>query len=276
MTRRLRTLIPLIFLPLMWTTSAHGQSFSLDEYPADTITISFEYSRPFFDVRPSLSILTGGYNIALHTPITRGINIVARLPFTVLAGRDTSEDGSSAGNVYLGVQTRIRGPEHKGTSISAGISIPTASNRRLLVSSLGLYTDNLHFYRYTPQLMALRINVAFHKRERLNRFHAIHVGAFITIPTGDSEGNMKLWGRYGISAGAWAGDTILSGELMGIVLLNDHIAKFSQRFTHALILAATYDRLVIRPSIFIRLYFDRDLNQTLDAVAGLKCTLPLH
>ena len=276
MTRVLCRLIPVVWLVSAFALQVHAQSFSLDDYPTDRMILSMEYDRPFFDSRPSLSLLTGGYNLSLHAPVCRSFNIVARLPLTVLGGRDTREDGSSAGNIFLGIQTRIRQDTTKGTSITAGISIPTASNGMLPVKSLGLYTDNLHFYRYTPRIMAIRINVALHNREPLNRFHAIHLGAVLTFPTGTNEGEVELWGRYGIGAGAWAGDTILSAELIGIVHLSEKIEKFSHRFTHSLVLAATYDRFTLKPSLFIRLYFDHDLNQAVDAIAGLKFTLFLN
>jgi hypothetical protein len=254
----------------------HSQSISLDEFPAKEFSLGLDYSRPFFDLRPSLSLLTGGYNISLHIPSARSFNFVVRLPFAVLGGKDTHEAGTCAGNIYLGVQTRIQGSIQKGTSVSAGVSIPTAPSGRLHVKSVGLCTDTLHFYRYTPNLLAIKINVAIHSREHLNRFHAFHLGAVVTLPTGAGKGDMELWGRYGVGAGAWTGDTILSAELLGIVHLSENIEKFSHRFTHSLILAATYDRFTIKPSLFIRLYFDRDLNQTLDAVAGLKITFRFH
>jgi hypothetical protein len=272
MNQKLFTLI--IFFLVITTVQATGQSFSLDEYPADQSTIYFEFAHTFLDSTPSLSLLSGTYNLSLQIPLTQSINIVGSLPFVTMGGSDV-ESSSSIGNVYIGIQTRIKGDKQKGSSISAGVSLPTTSSSESAPWIIGYYTDAINSYRFFPDYTTVRVSVGFHNRKPQKKFNSIHLGAFMVIPKDTDERDFEIFAQYGFSWGIWLGRAILSAEFHGNAIITKDISNFSDRFTHNLTLAATYDRSAITPSLFIRLHLDKVINRSIDLVAGIKLTIPL-
>jgi hypothetical protein len=267
-------LIPFIFFLIFIPFQAPAQSFSLDEYPVDTTTIHFEYSHPFFDMKPALSILSGGYNLSLHLPLGKRINIVGIIPFSALGGKDI-ESSSSIGNIYLGIQTRIKGNKPSGISFSAGVSLPTTSDTQNAPIFVGTYSDLANFYRHTPDLTTAKINLAYHFLNPRKSSFSFHFGAITTIPTDSSDEDLELYAYYGAGAGVWFGRAILSVELHSLAIISQDIDYFGDRFIHSLLLAATYDHSSIKPSLFFRLYLVPGIFEAIDAIVGLKLAIPL-
>ena len=274
MNQKLFTLFICIFFLTITTNQVHGQAFSLDEYPADQSTIYFEYSYPFLDSKSSLSLLSGTYNLSLQIPVTQSINLVGKLPFTAVGG-GYIENTSSIGNVYVGIQTRIKGDEQKGSSISAGISLPTTAFSESAPWIIGYYTDVLNSYRYVPNYTTVRVSIGFHNRKPQKKFRSIHMGAYMLMPKDTDERDVEVYAKYGFSIGTWLGRTILSGELHGQAIITEDIPSFTGRFFHSITLAATYDRYSLKPSLFLRTYLSKLIGQSLDFIVGIKLTIPL-
>lgn len=262
-----------IFVFLL-TFMVSAQSFLLENPPTDKTRFEFRYLRPFFEGSSDLSFLSGVYDLSVSIPVSSKLNVVGSLPFVTMDMKG-GESESSIGNIYIGLQNRLKSTAEKGMTVSLGAFLPTASEDKYSAPVIGVYTHYYALQKYLPNLLAFNVNVAYHRRHSNGLMYGLELGPYLMIPTKGEDSEMELYLHYGLSFGFRINDFVLKAEFAGIGIVTEKFDDFGDRFVHAITFGALWNRGSIRPGIFYKLYLKKRMSDLIDGVLGIKVEVVL-
>lgn len=271
-----KSIIAGIFIFLL-TCLVSAQSFILENPPIDKTRFGLRYLRPFFDGSSDLSFLSGVYDLSVSTPVGSKMNIVGSIPFATIGGEfgDWIESDSGFGNIYIGLQHRLKSTAEKGMTLSVGAFLPTASEDKYSVPLLGMLANNIEIYKYFPNILTIHGNAAYYRSQSKGFMYGLEIGPNIMIPTKGEDTEVELLVHYGLSCGYRTKDFVLKAEFAGVGNITAEDGDFSDRFLHAFTFGLLWDRGSIRPGIFYKIYLDKDWSDVVSGVLGIKLEIVL-
>ncbi len=256
------------------TFMVSAQSFLLENPPTDKTRFEFRYLRPFFEGSSDLSFLSGVYDLSVCIPVSSKLNVVSSLPFVTM-GIEGIKTESSIGNIYIGLQHRLKSTAEKGMTVSLGAFLPTTSEDKYLAMILGVDTNYYEFQKYLSNILTFHGNVAYHRRQSNGLMYGLELGPYLMIPTKGEDPEMELFLHYGLSFGFRINDFVLKAEFAGIGIVTEEVDDFGDRFVHDITFGALWNRGAIRPGIFYKLYLKKEMSDMIDGVLGIKVEIVL-
>ncbi len=251
-----------------------AQSFILENPSTDKTSFGFRYLRPFFEGSSELSFLSGVYDFSVSIPVGSKMNIVGSIPFVTMGG-ELTETESGIGNIYIGVQHRMKSTVGKGMTLSFGAFLPTTSEDKQWAAMFGILTNYVELQKYFPNLLIIHGNVAYRFSQSNGLMYGLEIGPYLMIPTKGEGSEMELFLHYGLSCGYRMKDFVLRAEFAGIGIITEKDIDFSDRFFHALTFGVLWYHGSIRPGIFYKLYLNKDLSDSVSGVLGIKLEVVL-
>ncbi|UCH98170.1 MAG: transporter [Candidatus Aminicenantes bacterium] len=245
-----------------------AQWFLLQDSPTDKTKLGFRYLRPDFKGDVSLSFLSGVYDLSVSIPTGSRLNIVGVFPFASM-GVEGDESESGIGNIYIGLQHRLKSTVEKGISLSLGVFLPTMSEDKLAVCLIGIFTNYYEFQKYMPNVLTIYGNLAYHHIKSEGLMLGLEIGPKLAIPT-KNGGDAELYAHYGLSGGYRTGGIAFKAELAGIAVITEEVDDFGDRFIHSLAFGLQWVRGSIRPGIFYKIYLKEEMKDIVSGVLGIK------
>ena len=246
-----------------------AQSFILENPPIDKTRFEFRYLRPFFEGSSDLSFLSGVYDFSVSIPVGSKMNFVGSIPFVIMGGEEI-ETESGIGNIYIGLQHRLKSTAEKGVTLSFGAFLPTTPDDKYSVPFLGAITNYIELQKYFFNAMTIHGNAAYHRRHSNGLMYDLEIGPYLMVPTKGEEIEAELFLHYGISCGYRITDFILKAEFAGIGIITEEDYDFGDRFFHELVFGVLWDHGFIRPGIFYKLYLNKEWSESFHGVLGIK------
>ena len=259
---------------LLLSVTAVGQSFFMQDIPADKMKLTFRYLHPDVKGDDTLTFLSGAYDASLSIPIGSQLNIVGAIPFAA-HNIEGEQAESGIGNLYIGLEKRMKSTAEKDLSVSLGVFIPTGSKHKPSVVTMGLLTNEYEFFKFSPNTLTIHGNVSYHMITPGGLMLGFELGPEVAIPTASNEGDTELLVHYGFSPSYRLGGLALTAELGGICIITEHVDQFSDRFIHQLAFGVQWMRGSFRPVIFYLLYLKEYLSDIVNGVIGIKLDLVL-
>jgi hypothetical protein len=258
-------------LLVLSSQSLPAQTFLLQTPPEEKANVGIRFMRPNFAEDSGLSTFSGTYDLYVNVPVGAKLNLVGSLPFSnVDTDRDAGESESDIGNLYIGLQARGGSSSTHRTNVSVGVFLPTAPDDNFSTFILGLLTNFYELQRSIPNTLTLYGNFAYRYHQTNGALFGLELGPQFFIPTGDDEGDVEIFAHYGLAGGFQASHVAVVAELLGLGILSEDVEDFGDRFTHAVAFGAQLTGLPVRPGIFYQIYLDKDLNEDIDGVLGIK------
>lgn len=267
-----KTVIASLFIGLLFT-SVSAQNFLLQTMPKNVSQLGLRFMRANFNRGDDLSLLSGTYDFYANIPISRELNLVGSLPFTVFSEKGyDSENG--LGNIYFGFQTWKSSGLGNKASLSLGVFLPTARDK-IETAVLGGYSNYYELQKYFPDMLTVYGNYSFISNQSRGAIFGIEIGPNFFIPTKKDNGEGELFAHYGISGGFKLNKIMISAELTGLAIISEDIDDFGDRFVHSLAFGAHWTGGNIRPTIFYSIYFEEEYRDFVDGVLGIKFDVSL-
>ncbi|MEM1055530.1 MAG: hypothetical protein AAGI52_08375 [Bacteroidota bacterium] len=226
--------------------------------------------------------------------VTPGLSIVGDVP-TVYAAIDfespfsdqTSEERSSAfvlGNPYLGVEAALPNPRGRASAGLGGrlpvvgtlIDLGDEDGTALFYSQFASYDRFLAFIPNTLSVVgtaegSLALSPTVSLVGRLAPQLAINAGNEQSLPD-----DLELFLSYTFRAEAEAGPALLTGGIRATGFLTEELGDDVARFETAIGLAAEVKAGTVRPGFFVEVPVGGNLDDLLDAVAGVGLGVDLN
>jgi hypothetical protein len=267
----IKTIIAGIFIGLLFS-SISAQNFQFQPVPSNKSQLGLRFMMPNFSRGDDLSMLSGAYDISVNIPISREINVLGSLPFTVFSENDHFSK-SAIGNAYIGFQTRQSSKQEYKASLSLGLFLPTATDE-FPPAFLGWYSNYYELQKYFPDVLTIYGNYSFISNQSRKAIFSVEVGPNLFIPT-EEGGQVELFAHYGISGGIKLNKILLSAELTGLAIISEDIDDFNDRFVHSLAFGAQWTGSNISPTIFYAIYLKDEYRDMVDGVLGIKIDVSL-
>ena len=251
-----------------------AQSFILENPPIDKTRFRLRYLRPFYKGGSDLSFLSGVYDLSVSIPVGSKMNIVGSIPFVTM-GNEGIETESGIGNIYIGLQHRLKSTAEKGMTLSFGAFLSTTSEDKYSVPLLGMSTNYFELQKYFSNLLAIYGNVAYHRHQSNGLMYGLEIGPYLMIPTKGEGSEMELFLHYGLSCGYRIKDFVLKAEFAGVGIVTEDIDNLGDRFVHSLTFGVLWGRGSIKPGIFYKLYLNKELSESINGVLGIKVEVVL-
>lgn len=260
----------LIVTSLVAPAGVRAQSIWFEPY--NDRELYLEVLKPSFD-GGNLGFLTTNWYLAGRLSVKEVLVLVAELPFAYAAA-DAELDvfdisDATMGNPYLGVELRSR---QSGLFGEFGVRIPLASQRNFGTLT-GLLTDIVdRAEAFLPDVLSLQGVLDYGLQEPSGFGARFRAGSVVWLDVGeaadDSEVNIVYSGQVWYDAGAVVAGGGLSGRW--VVTADGDIGETT---VHQMVLLTDVRLGQFRPGIQLRIPIDKDLNDTLDLVFGLKVAL---
>lgn len=264
-------LLPLIVL---------SQSFILQDPPSSNPKMTFKYFRPHFKgLDNPLSVLSGLYDFNVSIPVNDRINIIGSVPFAAIGGEDFVESESTLANISAGIQYRFGYTDQRATAVTLSITAPTASENKIIPLLLGMMSDYYEVPKFFPNVLTINGNLSHHIFRTNGFLLNMEIGPYLMIPTkSDNNSTLEdteLFVHYGVSVGYRLNPITLNVELAGLGIITEDMDNFEDRFDHMLAFGVQWNRGSVRPGLYYQLFLDKDMNDTVNGVLGLKLEIDL-
>lgn len=262
-----KTVIASVCIGLL-VASVSAQNFLFQTMPKNRSELGVRFMRASFNRGNDLSLLSGTYDFYANIPISRGINLVGSLPFSVFSEKDYDSE-SGLGNIYFGFQTRKSSGLGNKASLSLGVFLPTARDKIEPVV-FGAYSNYYELQKYLPDMLTVYGNYSFVSNHSSGAIFGIEIGPNFFIPTKKDYGEGELFAHYGFSSRFKLNKIMISAELTGLAIISEDIDDFGDRFVHSLAFGAQWTGGNIRPTIFYAIYLKEEYRDFVDGVLGIK------
>lgn len=253
-----------------------GQTFLLENIPSIRTRLGFRYLRPEFKNGMDLSTLSGVYDFSLSIPVGSRLNLVGSLPLSIVNITGAENEGS-IGNIYVGLQSRLKSRRQNVISLSLGVFLPSMSESNYGAAYVGIYSDYYEVQKFIPKLLTLYGNLAYHRIKPYGFLFGFEVGPNIMIPTeNDSGDETEVYIHYGLSCGYRFDYIDIRAEFTGIGIVTENIDDFGDRFVNALTFGILWNRSFLRPGIFYKIYLRKDMRDSIRGVLGIRLDIMLR
>jgi len=249
-----------------------GQSFLLEDFPAHRTRLGIRFLRPDFNNGNGISTLSGLYDFSVSFPVGSKLNIVGSLPLATISFVGSGSE-LSAGNMYIGLQRILRSTRKTGTSASLGVYLPTMPVGKGTITAAGYYTNYYEFQKFLPHSLTVYGNLAYRRSTSKGLLFNLEIGPNILIPTEDDPSNPRdteLYLHYGLSAGIRVQQFVLKAEWAGIGILKKKVDDSGDRLTHSIAFGINWNRGLMRPGIFYKIYLNKEFRDLVSGVIGFK------
>jgi len=278
MKRRVMKRSVILVTLLLTALALTGQTLFMEKRGSDVPELEFRFLRPFFEGGDSLSFISGIYDLTLSMPFKAesSYNWVVSMPFSYMYMSEDgySESNSAVGNLYVGLQQRLKAGVNKGLTGSAGLFLPLAPEDDYFATFLGYLSDPARVYKYMPNTLTFRGTITYHRYWEM-AFLKVELGPDVLFPTKKSGADMEVLVHYGIGGGLKLGNFALAGEFFGYSILTQEVDDIGDRFFNYINFGVTWTKGRIRPGIFYMIPFDEDFRDFLDGVIGIKVEVDL-
>jgi hypothetical protein len=269
--------LSLIFFAFSFRTLT-AQTFNLQNIPDEKKQIGLRFDKPFYSEDLfSTAALSGVYELNLNIPVSKKLNIIAAVPYIytdyevdyLLGTAEYKEDG--IGNIFIGLQTRPESPGDSRTTISFGLTLPTADEQAAFSGSMVNY---YYLQKYLPNNLGFYFNYAFHKIPEQGFHYGFEGGPNFLVATKEGR-TSELFFHYGANAGYQIEKFLINAELLGIMIVSEDVDKFGDRFVHLLDFGFHWRGDVISPKIFYEIYLKDEINDYIKGILGIGLTLSI-
>lgn len=271
---RMKSVFAGIFIVLL-PFIVFGQTFFLENIPSSRTKLGFRYLRPEFK-EADLSGLSGVYEFSLGIPVGSRLNLVGSLPLSIVNITGAENEGS-IGNIYVGLQSRLKSSRQNVFSLSLGVFLPTMSEENVDAGFVGIFSNYYEFQKFIPNTWTVYGNLAYHRIKPYGFIYSFEVGPNIMIPTENDYGEeTEVYIHYGISLGYRLDYIDIKAEWTGIGIVTAKVDSFDDRFVHALTFGIFWNRSFLRPGVFYKIYLKEELRETVSGVLGLRLDIMLR
>lgn len=274
MKNQSKLIIGKLILLFLLFSSLSAQTTMFHSIPADKSQFGIQYLRPDFDFDFDMSTLSGIYDFSLNAPVTSNMNLVISVPY-ISFSFDRIDDENSIGNIYVGIQNRLRTDDKNNSALSLGLFIPTIPDDKMLIHMLGMFTNYHSIYKYTPDVLTIFANYAQHRSNANNFLFGFEIGPNICVPTEEDGGDTEIFMHYGFRMGMQSSTLIFFAELIGLAILTEEVDEFDDRFLHTVVFGGQWNDGRLKPGIFYKIYLKDDLQDFVDGVLGIKLDIGL-
>src|SRR5574341_1181816 len=261
------------FFVILSVQALFAQTFLFQSEAENRAKVGLRFLRPNLAGDSKLSTFSGTYDLWANAPVGGSrVNIVGAVPLNVFSA-EGADGESGIGNIYLGAQARLGNytdsADH-GMDISLGVFLPTASEKDEIAHFLGLLTNLYELQRSFPDVLTIYGNFAYHYRQINRGMFGVEIGPQLLVSTGEFSGDTELFGHYGLAGGFPLANVAFFAELLGVFIVSESVDDFGDRFNHSLALGAQLTMGQVRPGLFYMLPLDKDVNDVIDGILGLK------
>ena len=250
--------------PLLCPDSAAAQSVWLDV--RGDATAGFEALRPILASTQGVSLTSGVLVLSARRLLRDGVVVEAEVPFARFAGDGAAPADHEFGNPYLGVEVLLRGTP---LFLEVGARPPIVSSGNAAV--IGLLSDLDRWEAFVDDLVPVGALANYEFRNASGSYARLRAGPVAWIGVGDRD--TEVIGRFGVYAGIDRGTFDVGVGLSGFGVLTEGGSLGERTRWQATISGATAAGPV-RPGVDVRFPVDRDLQNLLDAVIGVRLSIP--
>ncbi|NIM13500.1 MAG: hypothetical protein GTO45_15415 [Candidatus Aminicenantes bacterium] len=250
-----------------------GQTFLLENVPSRRTKLGFRYLRPEFK-EADLSGLSGVYEFSLSIPVGSRLNLVGSLPLSIVNITGAENEGS-IGNIYVGLQSRLKSSRQNVFSLSLGVFLPTMSEENVDTAFVGIFSNYYEFQKFIPNTWTVYGNLAYHRIKPYGVIYGFEIGPNIMIPT-EEGGETEVYIHYGISLGYRLDYIDIKAEWTGIGIITEDVDDFGDRFVHSITFGIFWNRSFLRPGIFYQIYTREGIRETVSGVLGIRLDIMLR
>lgn len=251
-----------------------AQSFLLENWPSPRSGVTLQYYRPNFKDQQNLTSLSGIYTFTLSIPMRNRLNLVGTIPYGSLSyGGPFRETGS--GNIYLGLQYRLRASRKTGITMSTGVFLPTLRDNGSAIGYTGFFTNYFQFPAFYLKHLTFYGNFALRRIIGNDFMVGIEAGPYVAIPTEKSAGDKTdVFLHYGLfSAYRFFEQFTFKVELAGVGIISREAGSLNDRFVHELAFGILWNSGVFRPGIFYKIFLDKEFRDEFGGVFGVRLEL---
>lgn len=251
-----------------------AQSFLLENWPTSRANATLQYYRPDLKDQRNMTSLSGIYTFSLNIPIHNRLNLVGTIPYGSLSyGGPIRETGS--GNIYLGLQYRLKSSRKTGITLSTGAFLPTMRDNGSSIGFTGLVTNYYQFPAFYLKHLTLYGNLAIRRIIGNNFMVGLEAGPYVAIPIKESVGDKTdVFLHYGLfSAYRFLEQFTFKVELAGVGIINRDAGNLEERFVHELAFGVLWNRGAFRPGIFYKIHLKDEFRDEVGGVFGVRLQL---
>jgi hypothetical protein len=265
MKRLAAAVIIVLILPLI----VSAQSFLLEDWGGPRAKLSLRCYWSELESRGRYRF--GIYNFSVNIPVGKKLNVVGILPFATYK-YDTSGNESGSGNIYLGLQYRLRSTPNWALSLSAGAFLPTLKDSDHLLYASGFNTIHSQLPLFDTERWTLYGNLAYRRRLGNNITVGIEAGPYITFPKErKSYDKTEVHLHYGLfGASRLFNYFTFRAELAGAGNLTENHRNLGERFVHELAFGLQWNRSFFRPGLFYKIYLKSEFHDGSHGTFGLR------
>jgi Putative MetA-pathway of phenol degradation len=255
-----------MFLVLPFLLSAQG--FQMEGPPADKTTLALRFIHPDVEDADGLSIFTGLYQLSIRVPVNKKLNLVARAPFGVMKS-DNFNSESGIGDIYAGLQYKLKDSKKNKTGVSLGIYLPTASKEKPLALFAGMFSQYSRFFQFLPEIVTISMNVTHYRFQEKGLFFGVELGPDVILPKEEYYSDqVELFVHYGLTVGYRFNRLEMKAEFVGFGIITEDVDDFGDRFIDEFILGLKWTGGRIHPGFFYKFNLDKWLRESVRGAFG--------
>ena len=215
---------------------------------------------------------SGVYDLFCVIPCSRRWSLVLDAPYLrfCLDGRDNVE--TAFGNVYLGARyDRIE--ERSRRTFQLGLTAPTSQKNDRNILALATIVNYHESYKYVPGGVCFYGATSYHLHTPSHLLLGYDIGTMIMKSTAYDYSDVDFFWRYGADIGYAFSQCDIRAGFMGVFLMTADVASLDSDFWTDVIIKGTWNRGVIRPSVFYRIPLQHDVQDLLNATLGIQLDL---
>lgn len=264
-------MIMILLVPVL----VSGQSFYLQDQPADKARITLRFFHPQFKAETPRWYY-GVYDLSLSVPITNRLNVVGELPFAYCWFESIETFApvpkSSLMNLSLGLQYKfIKKPQHTA-SITAGAYLPTAKSNALFGGIVGETGDFYDLQKYSLKTWSIYTTIAYNYHPEKGVLFSSEISPRVMFPKHLDMAYVYI--NYGASLGYRFNDWVIKGELVGNAYLNGDY-ELNERLDTMASFGIHWMRGKINPGVYYGIYLDKEYRDFAHGVIGIKVDISL-
>ncbi|MCU7495606.1 MAG: hypothetical protein HF314_02420 [Ignavibacteria bacterium] len=248
--------------------------------PQDKAAFSLRYLHPYFKENSSseMSTFSGIYELEATIPVTDKIYLNFQLPFVGYSSKsgwdETTE--SSIGNIYLGIQAKNVTSDIHTNYFSAGLYLPTASEKHDGVTILGAFADYPSLSKYAVNIFSFYGNFASQWNFPSGAGIAFDLGPTILVPTEDNGSeDTEVMLHYGITGKYSFNHFFGAAEVNGSYILTESELDFADKIFNNVSLGAGWSGSYVTPSLFYQWNINKQLSNIVTGAFGVKLEVVL-
>lgn len=255
-----RSLLLIAFVVFLLSTQ-----FSFSEDPPTMtektkLVAGLNYTYIKFNLEEDFDFLSGIYELMIDVPINNKSSLTFLLPYSTYSLN--GQNMSGIGNLTVGIKHISESPNP--LHVKAAVSLPTISDRNLVVSYLSI-ADFWNFNYHLWGGMTLDIDLEKRYNTGNGMFYGFGIGNFIAIPK-ESEGETEDFVKFVIKGGYEKNNSIgFDVAFRGIFMLTQN-----NEFVNMLNLGISYKTDLINPRLFVVLPVGDNYSELIKNLLGFS------